>query len=218
MRPSHSWPWVLGAAVAGVVVGLVLGRTGQTAAGRIEPPASPSRAARVPTSSVAAPPAGAEVAPSSPVSRDLRPPAAPKGARPTAAEPINNESATAAAPSPDEWEKIPIDRAFGESLGSFETRKTFANGMRGLDAFLPCVRAWKAPPNLDKVEIETELRLRSEEGVLVVEDRVILEGNVSDAALEDCVVSGSRGRRIPVPGIEPGRRYRIKWGGVAALH
>lgn len=118
---------------------------------------------------------------------------------------------------PDEWEKIPIDRAFGESLGSFETRKVFATGMRGLDTFLPCVRSWKAPPSLDKVEIETELRLRSEEGVLVVEDRVILEGNVSDAALEECVISGSRGRRIPVPGVEPGRRFRIKWGGVAAL-
>jgi hypothetical protein len=124
---------------------------------------------------------------------------------------------TEAPPPADEWDKVPIDTHHGESLGSLPTRQAFSKGMRYPDTFIPCVKQWRAPPQLDKVELETELRVRSEEGALVVEDVVILDGNVADAALETCVIEGYRGRRIPVAGVESGRRFRLKWGGTVAL-
>ncbi|MGA8890807.1 MAG: hypothetical protein WB493_04510 [Anaeromyxobacteraceae bacterium] len=218
MKASKSWPWVLGAAIAGVGVGLLLGRTGQAAPGRIDSAPPTSRTARAPSTVVTPSPAG-PVSESSPsASRRPGSSSAAPSAKAAPAEPVAAENTTDAAPPPDDWQKIPIDKAFGESLGSWENRKAFAKGMKAVDPFFSCVRAWKAPAHLDKLEIETELRLRSEEGALVVEDRLMLEGNVSDAGLEECLISGSRGRRIPIPGIEPGRQYRINWGGMAALH
>ena len=217
MKSSRTWPWVVGAAVAGIAVGLILGRTGQASAGRSGLTASEPRPVQAPTASAVAPSARPVVAPSVPAPRNPDPAPTAPPAKPAPDEAVAAENTTLTPPPPDEWEKIPIDKAFGESLGSFPTRKAFSKGMMNPETFLPCVKQWKAPPQLDKVELETELRVRSEEGALVVEDVVILDGNVADAALETCVIEGYRGRRIPVSGVEPGRRYRLKWGGVAAL-
>lgn len=126
---------------------------------------------------------------------------------------VVNES----APARDEWTSIPIDRAAGETLGSFPTRQAFSKGMRNVRPVGACVKQWPAPPGLDMVELDVELRIRSAEGELVIEDAAIIEGNVADAVLEGCVISGYRGRRIPVAGVEPGRIYRIKWGGTVGL-
>jgi hypothetical protein len=141
----------------------------------------------------------------------------PVPAAPAPATPDATAVATETPPPAVDWEEIPIDKAFGESLGNFPTRQAFSKGMRNPDTLIPCMKQWRAPPGLDKVELETELRVRSEEGALYVEDVVILEGNVSDEALETCVIEGYRGRRIPVTGMVPGRLYRLKWGGTVAL-
>lgn len=215
MRSSRTWPWVVGAAVAGIAVGLLLGRTGQGTSNRPGRASSDSRSVRTSIASVATPSANRRTEP--PPSPPRGPETGPAAIAPALAVPVDAASTSVTPPPPDEWEKIPIDRAFGESLGSIHTRQAFSKGMRHPDTFIPCVKQWRAPPQLDKVELETELRVRSEEGVLVVEDAVVLEGNVADADLEACVVEGYRGRRIPVTGMEPGRRFRLKWGGVVAL-
>jgi len=117
-----------------------------------------------------------------------------------------------------DWERIPLDRRFGESLGDFATRKAFSKRMGQPQTLPACIESWKAPPGLRHVEMTFELRVRSEDDALVVEDAVVTGGNVSDASLERCATAQLRGRRVSTPGIQPGLAFRIEWGGIQPLH
>jgi hypothetical protein len=81
----------------------------------------------------------------------------------------------------------------------------------------PCTEAWTAPPGVRQIDMKIELRVRSQDDQLVVEDASVIEANVSDAGLERCVVASLRGRRSPAPGIPPGQSFRIEWGAVKTL-
>ena len=162
--------------------------------------------------------------------REASPPAAPPGrgatgvspdVKPVPGKPEVSVQHAPAVPLPAEsgvnWEQIPIDRAFGESLGDFQTRKAFSAAMRQPSALARCTEDWTAPPEIRRFEMDMELRVRSVDDALVVEDVSILEANVSDASVERCVISELRGRRAPAPGIRPGQAFRIKWGATKYL-
>jgi hypothetical protein len=121
-------------------------------------------------------------------------------------------------PSPlavDPWEQIPLDRAGGSSPIPLPIRRAFGEAMWKQRNPLPvCRREWVAPPGVTYVMMEVELRVRSREESLVVEDVVFLGGNVGDADLERCIAREVRGRRSEAPGIEPGRAFRMH----SALH
>jgi len=126
-----------------------------------------------------------------------------------------------AAPLPAEnavdWEQIPLDRTAGESLGDLQTRRAFSAAMRQRPARSRCTEAWTAPPEIRRFDMDIELRVRSVDDALVVEDASILEANVSDASVERCVISELRGLRASAPGIRPGQAFRIKWGATKYL-
>lgn len=116
-----------------------------------------------------------------------------------------------------DWEAIPLDRAGGESLGDVETRRAFAVAMRQPPALSRCTDGWEAPPGIRRLDMDLELRVRSVDDALVVEDARILESNVSDASVERCMVEGLRGRRAPAPGIRSGQAFRLRWGASKTL-
>lgn len=159
--------------------------------------------------------------------RDPRTPPASAGQRPPAsAEPIEAlrtevvDPTAAGRPSATgtvDWESIPLDRAGGESLGDIGTRRAFSSAMRQPSLLPPCTGGWEAPPGIRRLDMDFELRVRSVDDALVVEDARILEANVSDASVERCMVEGLRGRRAPAPGIRPGQAFRLKWSASKTL-
>ena len=168
----------------------------------------------------------AQVAP-----REARSPAAPPGRvatglspevnPPVPGKPVVSIQHAPAPPPPAEsavnWEQIPLDRAAGESLGDLQTRKAFSAAMRQRHALSRCTEDWTAPPEIRRLDMDIELRVRSVDDALVVEDVSILEANVSDANVERCVTSELRGLQAPAPGIRPGQAFRIKWGATKHL-
>jgi hypothetical protein len=116
-------------------------------------------------------------------------------------------------PSPstvDPWEQIPLEPGAAGSLGPPSVRRAFAEAMsKPRNPVLVCRQEWEAPPGITLVMMEFELRVRSREESLVVEDVVFLGGNVGDAVLERCIAREYRGRRSEAPGIEPGRAFRM---------
>ena len=89
--------------------------------------------------------------------------------------------------------------------------------MRQPPVLARCTEAWTAPPEIRRLEMDMELRVRSVDDALVVEDVSILEANVSDASVERCVISELRGLRASAPGIRPGQAFRIRWGATKYL-
>ncbi len=198
-------PWMVGVALLALLaLGVFLWRDAGSTSGDTRAPAAP---------------------------REARPPEAPPGrgatgASPEVNPPVPGKSEVAiqhapAAPLPAEsavnWEQIPIDRAFGESLGDLQTRKAFSAAMRQRLALSRCTEGWTPPPEIRRLDMDVELRVRSVDDALVVEDVSILEANVSDASVERCVISELRGVRAPAPGIRPGQAFRIKWGATKYL-
>lgn len=116
-----------------------------------------------------------------------------------------------------DWEAIPLDRAMGESLGDITTRQAFSAAMRQPSLLPPCTDGWEAPPGIRRLDMDLELRVRSVDDALIVEDARIIDANVSDASVERCVIEALRGRRAPAPGIRPGQAYRLRWGASKTL-
>lgn len=109
------------------------------------------------------------------------------------------------------WEEIPLEGPPFRSLGSPKKAQAVSVGIRQRPALKECARDWRWPDGIARYDMVVELRLRSEEGALVVEDALVREANVSDAEIERCVVQELRGRRIEVPDTSAGRAYRITW-------
>ena len=130
-----------------------------------------------------------------------------------AERPLQAAHAPSGEPSPatlDPWEQVPLDRDWGRSIGSPSIGRAFAEAMpRMLGLLLACRKEWVAPPGITQVMMEMELRVRSREGSLVVEDVAFPGGSVGDADLERCLARDYRGRRVEAPGIEPGRAFRF---------
>ncbi|HQR30957.1 MAG TPA: hypothetical protein PLL32_11150 [Anaeromyxobacteraceae bacterium] len=116
-------------------------------------------------------------------------------------------------PSPstvDPWEQVPLDRDGTGPLGPKSVRRAFFEAMRKPRIpILVCRQEWVAPPGVNYVMMEVELRVRSQEESLVVEDVAFPGGSVGDAGLEHCIAREYRGRRSEAPGIEPGRAFRM---------
>lgn len=122
-----------------------------------------------------------------------------------------SERAASPTRSDAEWQGIPLDKASGASLGDLSTRRAFSGAMRDPPALGPCTAGWTVPPGIARVDMTLELRVRSDDESLIVEDAHVTEANPADADLERCVVSSLRGRRVAAPGVPPGRTYRIEW-------
>ncbi len=216
-------PWVVASGAAGVLLGWLLG-TGALSPG---PAGDPAPRAPPPPPIADAPPPP----PAPPVARSVPAPPRPAPAPPATAPPATVPPGVGTpgrdvddAPEPralpagsDPWEEIPLDSAMGESLGSLETRRAFSRAMRQPTALGHCMEGWIAPAGVVQVYIRTELRVRSEEDALVVEDAHVLESNVSDGYLERCLVGSFRGRRVPAPGVRPDQAFRIQWGSEVSL-
>ena len=163
------------------------------------PAPSPPEEQEVPAPSATASRATDDTPAAIPGAVALRPPEAARG--------------SGGEPSPsavDPWEQIPLDRAGGSSLVAPSVRRAFAEALwKQRNPLLVCRKEWVAPPGVTHVLMEVELRVRSREEDLVVEDVVFLGGNVGDADLERCIAREVRGRRSEAPGIEPGRAFRM---------
>ena len=196
-------PWVIAAVLIALLAGGALLYVRSERPGDERPvPGGPARTVAMPGRDPRAPP----------VSAGQRSPASMEPAGVLKTEVV---ASAAAARSPVgtevDWEAIPLDRAGGESLGDVETRRAFAVAMRQPPALSRCTEEWAVPPGIRRLDIDIELRVRSVDDALVVEDVRVLEANVSDARVERCVVEGLRGRRAHAPGIRPGQAFRLKW-------
>lgn len=120
-------------------------------------------------------------------------------------------AAPAAPPEAIDWERIPFDEAAGESLGDVETRRAFSLALREKRVLGRCVQGWRAPAGVRKVDMQVELRVRSEEEALLVEDAIVRTTSVEDPGLVACVQVGLRGRRVPVAGVTSGQAFRLSW-------
>ena len=198
-------PWVIAAGLAALLAGGALlwvrsERPGDVGRVGVGPPSSPRRDPQAP-----------------PVSVGQRPPASggPVEAMPTevaASAATGRRPPGSAEGGATDWEAIPLDRAMGESLGDITTHQAFSAAMRQPSLLPPCTDGWEAPPGIRRLDMDFELRVRSVDDALVVEDARMLEANVSDASVERCMVEGLRGRRAHAPGIRPGQAFRLKWG------
>ena len=213
--PSWSLRWLVAAALGGLVVAwLLMASDGEesrvTPLTQVDDPGSTA-----PTPPLAAAtPAGRSSTTVGPARTPPEAQAEPSGRAEPTVPPSGQASAAADAV---DWERIPLDRMFGETLGDMPTRQAFSKAMRDPPGLAVCTRDWQAPPGITHVEMKVEVHVRSEEGALVVEDARITRGNVSDSDLERCYENQLRGRRTAVAGIRPGQAFRLEWGGLATI-
>lgn len=111
-----------------------------------------------------------------------------------------------------DWTSIPLDVERAKSLGPLETRQPFVRSMAQQRALGRCLEEWVAPPGVQEVHLQSELRLVSEKDFVTVVDVVVLEANPADASLNACYAGKLRRTRHPAPGVASGRRFRIQWG------
>jgi hypothetical protein len=136
--------------------------------------------------------------------------AASRTAAPVAA--AASRSAPSEADAGMAWETVPLSRLPPIPFGSVETWQTFVRALRTPESPLTvCSQGWKPPPGFATMDLEAELRVRAVGGFLVVEDLIILGGNIGDSEFEACLVREYRGRRAPAPTVEPGGAFRIAW-------
>jgi hypothetical protein len=137
----------------------------------------------------------------------------PTGGRSAPQAPERPE-ASAHAPRPEvDWESLPVIGHPPSAFGSLAIWKVFYAAMQGPENPLRvCSTGWRPPPGFATMDLEAELRVRSLDGFLVVEDLIILGGNIGDSEFEECLVKQYRGRRAPAPDVEPDRAFRIAWG------
>lgn len=129
---------------------------------------------------------------------------------PPPASPV--EAIPTPAPAVD-WESLPLIGHPPGAFGSLAIWKVFYAAMQGPENPLTvCSTGWRPPPGFATMDLEAELRVRSLDGFLVVEDLIILGGNIGDSEFEACLVKQYRGRRAPAPKVESGRAFRIAWG------
>lgn len=133
-------------------------------------------------------------------------------APPMPATPPVPRTAAPAAGGDVAWETIPLSRIPPSPFGSVETWHVFVRALRTPESPLTvCSTGWRPPAGFATMDLETELRVVSKDGFLVVEDLIILGGNIGDSEFEACLVHQYRGRRAPAPTVEPGRTFRIAW-------
>ncbi len=209
--------WLLGIAVAGglAVLVVVLASRGDGAKTPDRRDSSPRLEMRPSPEPAVASPAGAAPRQTSPVGNPE--PVATGAGKPSAGTDGSPVTAPGAPDASDPWERIPLDSGFGESLGDIPTRRAFSLAMRTPQALGACTEGWRAPPGIVRIDMKTELRVRSEQDALVVEDAVLRESSIGDADLERCLLASLRGRRVDAPGIQPGQAFRLAWRSVKGL-
>lgn len=137
----------------------------------------------------------------------------PRGASPPMpAAPPDSRTEVAAAPGEVDWDSIPLSRIPPNPFGSVETWQLFLRALKTPESPITvCSAGWRPPPGFATMELETELRVRVVDRFLVVEDMVVLGGNLGDPEFEACLVQHYRGRRAAAQAVEPDRAFRIAW-------
>jgi hypothetical protein len=116
-----------------------------------------------------------------------------------------------------DWQRIPLRELVDLFPAHPQAWQVFARAVGTARPFTTCAARWEAPPGIKVATTTLELRLRSRNDALRIEDVVILESNPADAVLEQCVDSSLRGREFPAPGMPPHQAYRYKWSAIKQL-
>lgn len=116
-----------------------------------------------------------------------------------------------------DWQRIPLRELPELFPANPEAWRVFARAVVDARPFTTCAAKWEAPPGIKVATTTLELRLRSRNDALRIEDVVILESNPADSVLEQCVDSSLRGREFPAPGMPPDQAYRYKWSAIKQL-
>jgi hypothetical protein len=115
----------------------------------------------------------------------------------------------------DPWRDVPVEHGPGPSLGSIESRRSVVEGISSFSkpAFAACFASYRPPADMDAYRLEIELRLLAREADYLIEDAVLVNANISDASVEECVLDIYRGKVVAAVPEQPGR-HRMIWPAV----